>query len=109
VVASQRNRGTLKETEMKVTIKGIIHWQDSGYTPPQFRLWPQDMSSCGPEYVPIQPHEMEVEIPDDFDPRPKQVEILRQKKKEVLAAAQEKVNNLEEQIQRLLCIEFKPE
>lgn len=94
---------------MKVKIKGIIHWQCYEWDEPKYALWSTDMSSAGPQYVPIQPHEFEVDIPDDFDPRPKQVEALRQKKKEVLAAAQEKVNNLEDQIQRLLCIEFKPE
>jgi hypothetical protein len=62
---------------------------------------------CGPEYVKISHREFEVEIPDDFDPRPAQIAALRKQKEEIMADASVKVTNLEEQISRLLAIENK--
>ena len=50
---------------MKVTIKGFIHyrkeeWMDSGV----YSFMPCDMTECG--YVNVMPHEIEVEVPDDW-------------------------------------------
>lgn len=95
---------------MKVTVKGVLHWHKYTYQEHgDYQIWSNDMSSCGPEYAPIQPVECSFEIPDDFDPVPGQIAALRAKKQEILAETQLKVNNLEEQIQSLLCIEHKPE
>lgn len=94
---------------MKTTIKAFLHWHKYDWEDsPRFQLYPTDMTSCGPEYVPIKEIEVEVEIPDDFDPAPQQIAALRAKKQEIQANAQVQANNIEEQIQRLLAIEFKP-
>ncbi len=95
---------------MKVPVKGYVVWRnEESFPEPRFETWPSDMSGIGPTHIGVVPLELEVEIPDDFDPIPEQVAILRKKKQEVMAQAQQRVNNLEEQIQRLLCIEYKPE
>lgn len=93
---------------MKVKIKGFVHWHKYEWdSEPQYAIWRCDMSDNGPEYVCIGEREFETEIPDDFDPRPSQISALRKAKQEILADAQLKVNNIEEQIQSLLCIEHK--
>lgn len=89
---------------MKITAKGVLHWHEGDFT-----IFRTAMSSCGPNYVPIREVECEFEIPDDFDPRPKQIEALRDHKQKILAETNVKVNNIEEQIQALLAIEHKPE
>ena len=95
---------------MKIKTKVLVHWHmNSWQTKPEWIINSHDMTCCGPEYVVAAKQEIEVEVPDDFDPRPKQIDSLRKKKDEVLAAAQMQVNNIEEQIQRLLCLEYKPE
>lgn len=95
---------------MKTTISGFIVWHKYGWEEtPSYEFCMNDMKGRGPEWVVIATHEFEVEIPDDFDPRPKQIAALREAKQAVFADAQEKANNIEEQIQRLLCLEHKPE
>ena len=51
--------------------------------------------------------EIEIDIPDDFDPTPIQIEKLRKEKQRILAEAQVKANNIDQQIQEMLCIENK--
>ena len=95
---------------MKITLKSVLHWHKySWQDESEYQLYPSDMSTCGPEYVPIKEVEVEVEIPADFDPAPQQIAALKQKKQEILAEAHIKAENIEQQIQSLLCIEHKPE
>jgi hypothetical protein len=95
---------------MKVTVKSFLHWHKYDWEEKSsFQLWRSDMSRDGPDYVCLGEREFEVDVPDDFDPRPHQVAALREAKQRVLAEAQAKANNIEDQIQRLLCLEFKPE
>jgi hypothetical protein len=49
-------------------------------------------------------HEFEVEVPDNFDPRPGQVAALEAKKKEIQAEFAAKVKQIEDQINSLLAI-----
>ena len=56
--------------------------------------------------VPVREHSIEVEIPDDFDPRPQQVAALDKQIAQVRAEFTARINELQEQKQRLLAIEF---
>lgn len=70
------------------------------------------MSNCSSVarlYSPIREVEIEVDVPDDFDPRPGIVEGMREQKKRILSDAQIKANQIDEQIQQLLSITYKPE
>jgi len=94
---------------MKVKVKAYLmctqnEWQDA----PQFAFWPSDVSSVSLEHALVGVHELEVDVPDDFDPIPGRIDTLRKKKQEILAEAQAKANNIEDQIQRLLSLEYKP-
>jgi len=100
-----RGRGS----EMKVTVKTFLHWQKYSWdTAPTYVFYCVDMSKSSPHQVLIREMKIEVDVPDDFDPAPQQIAALRAKKQEVLAETEAKVQNLDEQIQRLLAIEFKP-
>lgn len=95
---------------MKTTLKTFLHWHKYEWEDtPTYRLYYSDMTNAGTEYALIKEIDVDVEIPDNFDPTPQQIATLMAKKQEVLAEAQLMVNELDEQIQRLLAIEFKPE
>lgn len=98
---------------MKVTIKGILHWEQSAYSEePVFAINSHDMTKMSDvhrTYVAIKPVEVEFDIPDNFDPREGIIFGLREQKKKVIADAQLKATQIEERIQRLLAIEYKPE
>ena len=66
-----------------------------------------DLESCG--FVLIS------KVPVTFDPPPreqqiaKHIEVLRKEQSKVRAEAESKANRLDEVIQSLLCLEYKPE
>jgi len=92
---------------MKVTIEGFIYhkqhkWdKEPTYEFVSFPNWADEFR------VQIMPHSFEVEIPDDFDPTPKKIATLRAEKQRTQAEAHVKAENIEAQIQELLCIENK--
>ena len=91
---------------MKVTVKANLHWENSKFEPPHYVFWQHRMPD-GPERVFISEHEYEVDVPDDFDPLPQVVAGLRERKQKILADSQLAANEIDDQIQRLLCIENK--
>jgi hypothetical protein len=95
---------------MKVTIKAFVHHRQYAWSKEvAYTIDVCDMSKVDASYSVIRQQEFEVEIPDDFDPTPSKIAALKAKKQEILAEAHVKAENIEEQIQRLLCIEHKPE
>ena len=91
---------------MKINVKGWVHhrkydWQDEGH----YLLFPFEIADA--DTVPICETEFEAEIPDGFDPLPVKIEILRKEKQRIQAEAHVKAENIERQIQELLCIESK--
>lgn len=92
---------------MKVTDTVYIHWQkyewqDAG----KFRALCYE-SNTSPECILIGKAQIEFEVPDNFDPVPKQIAVLKEAKAKLQAETQVKVNNIDEQIQSLLAIEDK--
>lgn len=95
---------------MKTKLKAYLIWKKYDWEEkPEYSLSHSDMSGCGPNWIAVSQSEYEVEIPDDFNPAPQQIEILKAQKTTILANAHVQAENIEEQIQRLLCIEHKPE
>lgn len=66
----------------------------------------KDMSEYG--YIAIVDQEVSIDIPDDFNPVPVEIEMLRKAKAKIQAEAQMKANAIDEQIGKLLCLEHKP-
>ena len=92
---------------MKTVIKGFIHYKN-----PQ--AWERnnngfmhstagDLSMAG--YIKVQAHDLEIEVPDNFDPRPQQVAALQAEQKKVRAEFAARIVELDRQISTLTCLE----
>jgi hypothetical protein len=91
-------------------IKGFVTWRASPYTkqpeigfitydPRQF-----DTKDPYPRVV-VAEHSFEVEVPNDFDPRPEMIELLRAAKDQARAEFAAKVTEYDRRISQLLAIE----
>lgn len=93
------------------TIKGHVYWQQNEYMKSprivfdqyDMRKWPEQ-SRDGRVW--ISEHSFEVEVPDDFDPRPQMVESLRAEKDRIRAEFAAKVAELDGRINSLLALEM---
>ncbi len=65
-----------------------------------------------PEYqgdtVVVREHSFEVDVPDDFDPRPGMIEQLREKEAKARADFQKTITDIHRQISELQAIEHSP-
>jgi len=67
-----------------------------------------DIFSCEiEEYITVGSQEITMEIPEDFDINTAHIDILKAEKSKIQAEAHLKAQNLEDQIQALLCIEHQ--
>lgn len=92
---------------MKHTVKGFITYEQGRYhTKPQISFYNfRPSSEHFPDIVVVAEHSIEVEVPDDFDPRVPMVERLRQQKQKVQADFAAKVVEIDRRINELLAIE----
>lgn len=88
---------------MKVTIKGhITHTKYSWDDKPTYSFYPFDASD--EHTVNVMEHEFEVEVPENFDPRPGKIAALKEKKEKVQAEFSKRVMEIDDQINSLLAI-----
>jgi len=87
---------------MKTTIKGFVTYRQDHFGKDEFDFFPFEMTGSG--RILVMPHSFEVEIPDDFDPREKQVEALRAEKKKLMAEFQARCTEIEKQISQLTAL-----
>lgn len=93
---------------MKVTVSGTIYWDPN---PAIFRATPEEHFTWhqfdGPFLgcIEVRPHTIEFEVPDDFDPRPAQVERLQEQLRLAGAAFEAKRTEILAKIQELTAIE----
>lgn len=73
----------------------------------QYNTFSIDMSEYGYILVTTKEVEVLIDIPEGFDPVTGQVDSLKKEKQKIGAEAQLKMNNIDEQIQSLLAIEFQ--
>lgn len=96
-----------------ITIKGFIHAVPAGqYAKPDhlpsktnMTWWPYK-KTYEPGAVMVVPHDITVEIPDDFDPRPDQIASLKEKQKDAAAAFHAFTVETNRQINELQAIEY---
>lgn len=94
---------------MRATINGFItHEQSSWDKEPRIGFLMYDPRQFGADRAVIREHSFEVEVPDEFDPRPQQVEILRQQQQKIRAEMSARIKQLDDQINSLLAIEAAP-
>jgi len=93
---------------MKVTIKGYIGWG---------KPWRKEAHGFGftsfepsniPGHVTVRQETIEIEVPDDFDPRPGLVDQLKKQKEEARAEFAARVVEIDRQINELMALEHKP-
>jgi hypothetical protein len=90
---------------MKVTIKGYITCTQYGWDEKQtFSFYGFDPTGYDSCTVKVMEHEFEVEVPDNFDPRPGQVAALKAQKEEIQAQFAAKVKEIDDRINSLLAI-----
>jgi hypothetical protein len=90
---------------MKVTIKGYITCQQYAWDDkPTFSFYGFDPTGYDSSTVKVMEHEFEVEVPDNFDPRPGQVAALEAKKEEMRAEFSKRVKDIDDKINSLMAI-----
>lgn len=57
--------------------------------------------------VPVRQHSIEVDVPDNFNPNPLKVAAMRAKIDKIKIAAYEEVTNLQQEIEKLLCLSYE--
>ena len=72
---------------MKKTLNVFLHYSTSKYNFGELAIYQCDLSkSEGADCVMVKPLQIEVDMPDDFDPRPQRIDALREKQKKAAAA-----------------------
>lgn len=94
----------------KHTISGYLyHIQYDFQVKDEFKIEfhkASNMAECsGGDWTLIREVSFEVEVPDDFDPRPAKVAALTTEKQKVRAEFAKRITELDEQINKLLAIE----
>lgn len=89
---------------MKQIIKGFITYKNYGFGDEDclYHFNEYEASSIG--HVTVMPYSIEVEIPDDFDPRAGRVEILKAEKRKLMADFQARCTAIEKQISELTAL-----
>lgn len=88
---------------MKTQINGFILLCPDASEKTKFTWVRCEMAGYG--YVTVMPHSIEVDIPDDFDPRNAQVEMLKAEKQKAMADFQALVTSIDRKISELTCLE----
>ena len=94
---------------MKVQIKGFVTFKEEKWNDKNSHGFHFHESSGMTEYgyVNVTPATITVDVPDDFDPREKQIQILKGKKAQAMAEFQALVTKIDRQISELTAIEFE--
>jgi len=90
---------------MKIKTTVHIHyqkydWENKG----QFQVYSCRLGD-GAHRTYVGPQEIEIEVPDDYDPRAQQIAALEAEKKRVMAEYQKTVTDITERINKLQAIE----
>jgi hypothetical protein len=91
---------------MKVKVTAHVHynkyhWQDKG----EFEIFSVKFDDDNHRtYVGEQ--EIEIEVPDDYDPRAQQIAALEKQKQKVMADYQKTVTEINDRISKLQALEF---
>jgi hypothetical protein len=94
---------------MKIQITAHIHFvKHSWETEGRFDLFSIKLEDTDYRtYVGEQ--EVEIEVPEDYDPRAQQIAALEKQKQKVMADFQKSVDEINERISKLLAVEYSEE
>ena len=68
---------------MKKTLKGFLHYSTSTYVT-GYEVWPLKIVDSD-KLIFVKEIDVDVEVPDDFDPRPARIAALKEKQKQAAA------------------------
>ena len=97
----------------KHTLHGFIThtmypWQGDGAKPIIGFSVAKEAADVTTDYtVPVASHSIEVTVPDNFNPNPLKVAAMRAKIDKIKIAAYEEVTNLQQEIEKLLCLSYE--
>lgn len=75
----------------------------------EYKLHAYDMSGVGSlEYIRVGTHDVEFEVPDDFNPVQLEVEQLRRQKDKIREDSLKAMDAIEDKIAKLLCLTYVP-
>lgn len=95
----------------KHTVKGYITFKPAEFDFEQDRVGFVDFKPTGATGwgVLVREHTIEVELPDDFNPRAAQITALEEQREALRAQFAKSIRELDEQISKLQAIEYTPE
>jgi hypothetical protein len=88
---------------MKVQVEAHVLYRKDYHGEDEFKIAMFEMESCG--YITVGVQTFEVEIPDDFDPRQQQIQILEKEKRRIEAEFSLRCTQIQEQINKLYALE----
>ena len=92
---------------MKKTLKGFLHMSTDSWDRNELLFYKADMSDYeSVRAVMIKPMEIEVDLPDDFDPRPAQIAALKAKQTKAAAEFHARNTEIMRQINELQALEM---
>ena len=89
---------------MKIQVKALLLYRESLDGDSGFILSQYPLEECG--YITIGERSVEVDIPDDFDPRQQKIELLQKEKDRISAAFAKRCSEIQEQINRLYALDL---
>ena len=91
---------------MKQIIKGFIEYRPAMYQgDAEYSFHTCTLPDLG--YVKVMAHTIEIDIPEDFDPREKMVDLLKAEKKKLMADFHKRCKEIEKQISELTAITYE--
>lgn len=94
---------------MKIKAKGYLFWKPTFGIEGEFELLPWDCRDWDEpsrgKRIFVAEHTTTVEVPDDFNPMPAQIAALEAEKQKARAKFQQRITEIDRQIQSLLAIE----
>jgi len=91
---------------MKIKTLAYIHffkysWEDEG----EFRVDSIKLND-NEHHTYVGDQEVEIEVPDNYDPRPQKIAALEKQKQKVMADYQKSVTDINDRISKLMAIEY---
>jgi len=91
---------------MKIKIKAYIHFEKYGWeSKGEFQLYCIQLDDTDYRAF-VCEQEVEIEVPDNYDPRAQQIAALEKQKQKVMADFQKSVDEINERISKLQALEY---
>jgi hypothetical protein len=89
---------------MIITLDGfIVYHNEDWYERPTY-VWQMYEPNESETTVIVRPHTLMIEVPDNFDPRERQIAALRRRRETMIATASAAVSEVDEKISKLLAL-----